>query len=247
MNISHLGKSLQSVIGHGSVCPCDGKPRMEQEIERKGLGCVIQFRCDGCNMTLAVETQPKSKGPGGQLRHSINIAAVWGFMAMGGGHSNMKEILSVLNIPSPDKNTFKKIEEQIGSVWKEAITADMLEAGQEERRLAVAAGEIDQGVPAINVIVDGGWSMRSNQHRYSAKSGVAVIIGERTKKLLYLGVRNKFCSICAVAANKKILPQSHKCYKNWDESSSAMEKDIITEGFSERKTCKENRVRKSCC
>ena len=77
-------------------------------------------------------------------------------MAMGGGHSNMKEILSVHNIPSPDKNTFKKIEEQIGSVWKEAITADMLEAGQEERRLAVAAGEIDQGVPAINVIVDGG-------------------------------------------------------------------------------------------
>jgi len=247
VNISHLGKSLQSVIGHGSVCPCDGKPRMEQEIERKGLGCVIQFRCDGSNMTLAVETQPKSKGPGGQLRHSINIAAVWGFMAMGGGHSNIKEILSVLNIPSPDKNTFKKIEEQIGSVWKEAITADMLEAGQEERRLAVAAGEIDQGVPAINVIVDGGWSMRSNQHRYSAKSGVAVIIGERTKKLLYLGVRNKFCSICPVAANKKILPQSHNCYKNWDESSSAMEKDIITEGFSERKTCKENRVRKSCC
>lgn len=97
---------------------------MEQEIERKGLGCVIQFRCDGSNMTLAVETQPKSKGPGGQLRHSINIAAVWGFMAMGGGHSNMKEILWVLNIPSPDKNTFKKIEEQIGSVWKEATTAD---------------------------------------------------------------------------------------------------------------------------
>ena len=70
----------------------------------------------------------------------------------------------------------------------------------------MAAGKTDEDVPAIHVIADGGWSMRSHQHRYSAKSGVAVIIGERTKKLLYLGVRNKFCSINVIAANKaKIL------------------------------------------
>ena len=129
-----------------------------------------------------------------------------------------------------------KIEEQIGSLGKEAITADMIEAGKEEKQLAVAAGETDEDVPAIHVIADGGWSMRSHQHRYSAKSGVAVIIGERTNKLLYLGVRNKFCSICAIAANRKILPQSHKCYKNWEESSSAMEKDIIVEGFKHSET-----------
>ena len=48
---------------------------MEQEIERKGLSCVIQFRCGGRGVTLVVETQPKSKGPGGQMRHNINIAA----------------------------------------------------------------------------------------------------------------------------------------------------------------------------
>uniref|UniRef100_A0A1X7U6I6 Mutator-like transposase domain-containing protein n=1 Tax=Amphimedon queenslandica TaxID=400682 RepID=A0A1X7U6I6_AMPQE len=34
-------------------------------------------------------------------------------------------------------------------------------------------------------------------------SGVAVIFGHYTKKLLFLGVRNKFCSICAIHNNKK--------------------------------------------
>ena len=233
VNIGHFGRSLQGVIDHASVCPCKGTPRLEQEIERKGLACVIQFKCSGCGMSLAVEAQPKSKGPGGQMRHSINLAAVWGFMATGGGHANMNEILSVLDIPSSDKKTFLKIEEQIVSLWKQAITADLIESGKEEKRLAMAAGNMDEGVPAINIIADGGWSMRSHQHRYSANSGVAVIIGERTKKLLYLGVRNKYCSICAIADNKKSQPQPHKCYKNWEHSSSSMEKDIIVEGFKQ--------------
>lgn len=118
VNLKHFGKSLQSVINHASVCPCDGKPSMVQEIERKGLGCVIQFRCDGCGMCLAVETQPNSKGPSGQMRHSINIAAVWGFLSIGSGYANMKEVLSTLNIPSPDEKTFSKIENKIGGLWK---------------------------------------------------------------------------------------------------------------------------------
>ena len=58
----------------------------------------------------------------------------------------------------------------------------MIEAGKEERQLAVAANDMDEGIPAINVILDVGWSMRTHQHQFTAKSGVAVIIGERTKK-----------------------------------------------------------------
>jgi len=61
VNISHLGKSLQSVIDHASVCSCDGNPCIEQEIERKGLGCVIQFRRDGCGINLAVGNSTQIK------------------------------------------------------------------------------------------------------------------------------------------------------------------------------------------
>jgi hypothetical protein len=38
-------------------------------------------------------------------------------------------------------------------------------------------------------------------HRYTVKSGVAIIIGEHTKKK-FMGVRNKFCSICVMELRK---------------------------------------------
>lgn len=82
-----------------------------------------------------------------------------------------------------------------------------------------------EGVPAITVTVDGGWSKRSHRYSYNAKSGVGVIIGLRTKKLLHIGVRNKECSACTQGR------EDHICFRNWDESSSAMETDIILQGF----------------
>lgn len=90
--------------------------------------------------------------------------------------------------------------------WKAVLLGQMLEAGKEEKRLAEAAGDFceDGCTPKITVVVDGGWSHRSHGHRYSANSGVAVIIGKRTKKLLYLGVRNKLCSTCAFYARKNV-------------------------------------------
>ena len=98
----------------------------------------------------------------------------------------------------------------------------MKEAGVEERSHAIANGDYLNGVPFITVIVDGGWSHRSYGHRYTSKSGVAVIIGAQTKKILFLGVRNKYCSICAIHECKEKIPD-HLCYKNWNESSTAME------------------------
>lgn len=46
-------------------------------------------------------------------------------------------------------------------------------------------------------------------------------------------MRNKYCSICAHAANRQQQPNPHICFKNWTESSGAMEADIIVEGFKE--------------
>lgn len=109
----------------------------------------------------------------------------------------------------------------------------IVQAGKEEKALALEAGDVcDDGTTAhIKVIVDGGWSHRSHGHRYSANSGVAVIIGARTKKILHLGVRNKFCSYCEFYKSRATEIHPHKCYKNWDKASTAMEADIIVQGF----------------
>ncbi|KAK9752198.1 hypothetical protein QE152_g4422 [Popillia japonica] len=108
----------------------------------------------------------------------------------------------------------------------------MEEAGVEEAQLAREAGDIDsEGIPCITVVADGAWSKRSYNVNYNAASGVACIIGQRTRKLLFLGVRNKYCCICARVENKEGNVPQHTCYRNWTSSSTAMESDIIVEGF----------------
>ena len=109
----------------------------------------------------------------------------------------------------------------------------MLKAGAEERRIAIEKGVYHQGIPAITVVCDGGWSKRTHKHTYNASGGVAVIFGAETKKLLYIGVRNRYCNICRRAQNNETEPREHKCFVNWTESSQAMEADIILSGFLE--------------
>lgn len=111
------------------------------------------------------------------------------------------------------------------------MLSPILEAGKEERINAEKNNSYFHGVPAITVIADAGWSKRSHKHSYNAKFGVAVIIGQHTKKLLYLGVRNKYCSVCSIAENAGKEKPTHQCYKNWTASSPAMESDILVEGF----------------
>ena len=105
----------------------------------------------------------------------------------------------------------------------------MKDAGAAKKAIAIYNSIYHQGVPVITVIVDGGWSKRSHKHSYNAKFGVRIIIGKETGKILYLGVRNKCCSVCHKAAGGTIPP--HTCFLKWDESSSAMETDIILKGF----------------
>ena len=105
----------------------------------------------------------------------------------------------------------------------------MLEAGKEDKRLAEERGDYHEGVPTITVIVDGGWSKRSHRHSYNAKSGVAIVIGQETRKLLHIGIRNKYCTACT----QGIAQENHVCFKNRWESSSQMKPDIILEGFQQ--------------
>ena len=116
--------------------------------------------------------------------------------------------------------------------WKDIMDHEIHAVAAEEKLIAVSRGSYHQGVPAFTVICDGGWSKRSHKHSHSDTGGVAIIIGKATGKLLHVGVRNKSCYICTAAESKKEEPVAHTCYKNWKESSQAMEAGIIIEGFT---------------
>lgn len=224
INIEKLGYYINDITKHSSNC--GGNVTLIGE-KRYGLASVLCSKCSGCGYELVLESSNKVKGPSNYQRWECNLAAVWGQMATGGGHTPLKETMSVLGVPVMNKSCFQQTERDIGEWWTRRLEQEMLEAGKEEKRLAQERNDYHQGVPAVTVIVDGGWSKRSHKHSYNAKSGVGIIIGQATGKILYLGVRNKYCSACSQG-----IPQDkHKCYKNWEDSSSEMESDIILEGF----------------
>ncbi|KAK5648190.1 hypothetical protein RI129_003082 [Pyrocoelia pectoralis] len=110
----------------------------------------------------------------------------------------------------------------------------MKEAGQEEAKMAIESNSVDMnGTPMISVVCDGSWAKRSYRGggNYNSLSGVATIIGVKSGKVLYLGVKNRYCCVCQRAENRGEVPVKHTCYKNWKLSSTAMEATIIAEGF----------------
>ncbi|KYN12338.1 hypothetical protein ALC57_15497 [Trachymyrmex cornetzi] len=112
-----------------------------------------------------------------------------------------------------------------------AITAGTITtriAGELEKQLAVEKNE-------ITVVADGSWAKRSygRDSAYEACVGRS-IVGYRTREVLFVGIRNKFCTVCHMAEREGLEAKRHKCYKNFDRnvSSARMESDAIAEGFT---------------
>ena len=90
--------------------------------------------------------------------------------------------LTPMNVPGINKRLYTETEQFLSDTIRD-LAETMTAAGEKECKLAIEKGDYHQGVPAITVVVDGGWSKRSHKHTYNAKSGVAVIFGQLTKKL----------------------------------------------------------------
>ena len=224
VNLDQLQQYIDELVSHARQC--QGSITLNGET-RNGLASLLSSCCTCCGHEVILQTAKKVKGPNGYQRWECNLAAVWGQMSTGGGHSVLQESLSTIGVPVMSKSSFIHTERDIGESWRAQLNKSMIEAGKEESKLAMERNDYHHGVPAITVYVDGGWSKRSHKHSYNANSGVAIIIGKATGKLLYLGVRNKYCSACA----QGIPTDKHQCYKNWASSSSEMETDILLEGF----------------
>ncbi|GLV46107.1 hypothetical protein CBL_10767 [Carabus blaptoides fortunei] len=137
-----------------------------------------------------------------------------------------------MNVPMLAHTTFIRQERLLERTWDEVLTDEIMKYGKIEYEIAVSKNAVENNMAQICVFVDGGWSKRSYGHNYNAASGVASIIGKETKKILFMGVRKKYCSICYVASNLGVEAATPKCYKNWDHSSSGMDADIIVQGFN---------------
>ena len=99
-------------------------------------------------------------------------------MATGGGFNHLQESMGVLGIPVMSKQSFVTTQQAIGKCWWDLFNESMQAAGKAEQELAIQQNSYHQGVPAITVVVDAGWSKRTHKHTYNALSAVGVIFGQ---------------------------------------------------------------------
>ncbi|XP_050306168.1 uncharacterized protein LOC126743213 isoform X2 [Anthonomus grandis grandis] len=223
VDIQKLFKEIQNLSRHPPFNCTIADMNILTE-NRKGLKSSILLKCKMCNLEkyLNLFTQDES-----ETSMDINAAAALATISTGIGFTAAEEFMAILDVPFMSPNTYQQHHEFVGEKIRETAWKAMEEAAQEESLLAKELGEVDQyNRPCITVVADGAWSKRSYNVNYDAASGV------RTGKLLFLGIRNKYCSFCAYASakNMEVIPD-HTCYKNWSNTSTSMESDIIVEGF----------------
>jgi len=85
----------------------------------------------------------------------------------------MSELAASLEMPSLSCNAFYKLQNEVGSILQNSAFEEMKKAGDEERRLALECGDVDNdNIPMCTVVADGQWSKRSYKTKYDALSGV---------------------------------------------------------------------------
>ena len=60
---------------------------------------IVSTKCSKCNDTIVLEISQKVKGPKRYRRWECNLAAVWGQMSTGAGHSKLQETTGVIGVP----------------------------------------------------------------------------------------------------------------------------------------------------
>ncbi|GFY50062.1 uncharacterized protein TNIN_456451 [Trichonephila inaurata madagascariensis] len=119
-----------------------------------------------------------------------------------------------MNMTYMSKHVFASCERTIGTILDACFESNLAECINEEKCLSRQDIDTD-GYYCLSAIVDGGWCKRSYGHGYNASSGVAVIIGMATQKIIFIGIRNKVCLICRAVETGRIPDKNHICYKNW--------------------------------
>ena len=127
VNLENLQQYITTLTAHAAQC--SSEIILEGE-RRDGLASIISSRCSECSHKVLFETSRKVKGPNGYQRWECNLAAVWGQMSTGGGHTRLRETMGTLGVPVMSKNTFTHTERHIGEWWREQLHEKMQEAGR---------------------------------------------------------------------------------------------------------------------
>jgi hypothetical protein len=181
--------------------------------------------------------------------YAVNVLYVLGFVSCGDGGTEAARILGLLGLPNDttmQSRSFNIIEDRISSKIQN-FTRDLLKENliEEVKRSTACMNDFDlwrQSIeknprialnrskyPTIACSFDMGWQQRSSGKVYNSPSGHGLLVGARTRKPIAMVLKSKRCNYCNTWKKKQKkaaqpLPvPDHRCTKNHDSSSSAME------------------------
>ena len=166
--------------------------------KRLGLKTQFHFHCSDCNYECRIMSEPTT-----DLQYmDINTAAVASTIVTGMSYAQLKELLAGMSIHCFSDKTYFNLEQSLLIHFSEAAVASMDQAAEEEKLLASERGDITStNVHFTKVTIDGSWSKRSYGTNYNSASGMTSIVGWYSGKVLYFGIRNKYCLVCVRAEN----------------------------------------------
>lgn len=234
VDIEHYFDALRNVYtmhqNHGGRrARCTFTDLSMKDPQSKGLKTKVKIECSRCKFKTWVSLNDDVADA-----MTVNESVIAGSILSGMNFNNIQELLGAIDIPFMCDKTFHRIREELIPKFEWAAQKEMEEAAELEEQYAREAGHLINGIPWIVVIVDGSWMKRSYRSgKHDSLSGMACIIGQRTGKILYVGVHNKYCSFCSWYEKRDKQPRQHNCCKTWgrDESSSSMEQHIVVTGF----------------
>ncbi|OXA47165.1 Alkaline nuclease [Folsomia candida] len=189
---------------------------------------LLNIQCQKCDETFSCHNTSRN------TLLSYNEALVWGLYLSGSNYQQMQVLFTALQVKIPSFSQFQITESDMLQKFKKAQDLILKKNGEHVKNMAIERGSYvyinEKKIPAVNVVVDGSWSKRSYGHGYDSNTGMAVIIEEESKLVLWIGTRNKYCRLCAMDRISQS-HSSHICTK-YRKSSQSMEADIIVEGFN---------------
>ncbi|KAL7304249.1 hypothetical protein TKK_0003443 [Trichogramma kaykai] len=181
---------------------CKGKVKLSEQSLR-GLGFQINVKCSDCQRELSVDSSQKI----GTMSNAyeINRRSVLMIRALGHGHTGLETLCGLMDtLPPVTQSHFDTINSQLCQASKSVADFSMREAVKEELNAT-------EGEEGLTVSGDGSWRKRG----FSSLQGVSTIIGNQTKKVLDVSIKNKYCPACN---SKKNLDKDSEEYREWFES-----------------------------
>uniref|UniRef100_A0A1B6FPA7 Mutator-like transposase domain-containing protein n=1 Tax=Cuerna arida TaxID=1464854 RepID=A0A1B6FPA7_9HEMI len=135
-------------LGNHGPLGCSFQNMVFMRERRVGLKSCFIFNCNFCNIEQSLWSKLEKKE-----EMDVNTSAVSGTITTGGGHYQLEELLSTMNIPPMSNTTFSKYEEIIHKGLTETASQEMKKAAEEEAHHAEEIGEVDKdGTPLITLL-----------------------------------------------------------------------------------------------